>query len=66
MNLPHPSIPQVRNTIQFPLDDIQYLHALAQDYLELMGESEKMTSNNLLIEYPTDTPDNKILTEDSI
>jgi hypothetical protein len=58
-------MPNVRNPIQFPLDDIQYLHALAQDYLELMGESEQMTSNTLLIEYTTDTPNNTVLNEDN-
>jgi len=61
-----PSIPQARNFVEFSLDDAHYLHALAQDYLELMGESENMTSNNLVVEYTTDTPDNKILTEDNI
>lgn len=43
--------------MQFPYDDHQYLDALAQDYLELMGEfpaeSTSIPNNNLLIEYDT-------------
>jgi len=40
--------------LQFPYDDHQYLEALAQDYLELMGEESTGTpNNNLLVEYST-------------
>jgi len=40
--------------MQFPYDDTQYLEALAQDYLELMGEEPiGSTNNNLLVEYDT-------------
>jgi len=48
MNLPN------HYPLQFPHDDHQYLEALAQDYLELMGEEPTVSPhNNLLIEYDT-------------
>lgn len=61
----HPSHPNLRSPIDFPYEDIQYLHALAQDYLELMGESEPTQPNTLLTEYSTETPQQNQLIADN-
>ena len=41
---------------EHPIHNHNFHLAFAQDYLELMGESEDTHTNNLLIEYNRDTP----------
>ena len=48
-----------------PLNNPNFYLAIAQDYLELMGETDDMQTNTLLIEYNTDTLQEKPLIADN-
>ena len=55
------------SSIPYFHDDPDYLHALVNDYLELMGgEPTSTDNNNLLTEYDHSHPHATVLTEDSI